>query len=284
MTDTPLVRVLHANQQVIDHRWQWRLSDPFWRLYFNREAGAAVANEHRRWPLPAERALLVPAWGDFRATCTAPVRHFYVHFETPGLSAEWIRRTCAEPLLLPENAVLRAMIDELARAAVAQSPVLPQRDGRWRDRAPITGDARWRLRVEAAAAWALALALDQLAPGAMAELNTRGPAGPDADLEPALRLLRERPADAVTVMRLAKQCGLSRDHFARRFAGATGRTVMRYVQERRVAVAAERLLHGRDAIDDVARAAGFANRFHFTRVFTRLIGTPPAQYRRQHRP
>lgn len=30
--------------------------------------------------------------------------------------------------------------------------------------------------------------------------------------------------------------------------------------------------------------AGFANQSHFTRTFHRLIGVPPAQFRRQTRP
>src|SRR3954468_15683985 len=79
-------RVLYANQLVIDQRWTWRLSDPFWRLYFNRDRGAWIARERRRWELPPHRAALVPAWGDFSGGCIGPVRHFYIHFETPGLS------------------------------------------------------------------------------------------------------------------------------------------------------------------------------------------------------
>jgi AraC-like DNA-binding protein len=284
MADQPTCRVLYANQLVIDQRWAWRLSDPFWRLYFNRDAGAAIADEQRRWAMPPYRAVLVPAGADLRGSCSGPVRHFYIHFETPGLSAAWIRRSFREPLVLPDDAVLRAMLDALALEAVPVYPSAPGRDGRWHvpDRpAASHGGARWTLRVQAAAAWALARALEQLAPEAVAELA--GDAGADAELEPALRHIDEHLAEPLTVARLAKRCGLSVDHFGRRFARATGRTPMRYVQERRIARAADRLIHGGEGIDAIARASGFANRFHFSRLFARAVGTPPAQYRRQHR-
>ena len=110
-------RVLYANQLVIDQRWGWRLSDPFWRLYFNRDRGSWIARERRRWELPPHRAALVPAWGDFSGGCIGPVRHFYIHFEISGLSAEWVRRHCHEPVVLGDDAPLRAMLDELAAAA-----------------------------------------------------------------------------------------------------------------------------------------------------------------------
>ena len=257
--DAPACRVLFANQLVIDQRWVWRLSDPFWRLYFNRDPGAAIARQGRRQILPAYRAALVPAWCDAQGSCSSPVRHFYIHFETPGLPDAWIRRACPDPLLLPEDHVLRDMLDALA----SEEP----------------GRAGWHLRVQSAAAWALARALEQVDTSA---LPSPGGHVDDPLVALALRTIEKRLADPLTVAALAAPSGLSEDHFARRFARVVGRPAMRWLQERRIAAAADRLIHSRAALDDIARATGFANRFHFTRVFTRLIGTPPATYRQQH--
>jgi AraC-like DNA-binding protein len=274
-------RVLYANQLVIDQRWSWRLSDPFWRLYFNRDRGAWIGAGRRRWDLREQRAALVPAWGDFRGACIGPVRHFYIHFETPGLSAEWIRKHLREPLLLADDPALRAMLDQLAAEATPLYPVTGA-DGRWRvpDRPAQAVGAPWLLRAEAAAAWALAAGLAVADPAAVAELAGRRP---DDDLEPALAEVDARLHEPLTIARLARRCGLSADHFARRFTRSIGRTPMRYVQERRIAAAAERLINSGAPIEEISRRSGFANRFHFSRVFARLIGTPPAQYRRQHR-
>lgn len=258
-TDIPACRVLFANQLVIDQRWVWRLCDPFWRLYYNRDAGAAVAHAGRRQVVPPGRAVLVPAWCDAQGSCHSPVRHFYIHFETPGLPDAWIRRACPVPLLLPEDHVLTSMLDALA-----------QED---------SGQAGWHLRTQSAAAWALARGLEQLDKGSLAELAS---GNADPIIERALRTIEARMKDALTVATLAAPSGLTPDHFARRFQRATGHPVMRWLQQRRTTTAADRLIHSRDPLDDIARDTGFANRFHFTRVFTRLIGTPPGTYRRQH--
>lgn len=257
--DSPACRVLLASHLVIDQKWGWRLCDPFWRLYFNRDPGAAVASKSHRVVLPPRQAVLVPAWCDARGTCTNPVRHFYVHFETPGLPDGWIRRVCPDPLLLPEDGVLTDMLDTLA----GDDP----------------GQAGWHLRVQSATAWALARGLEQVDRQALAELER--PPG-DPAVAAALRTIDRRLADPLTIAALAEPSGLSEDHFARRFNAATGKPVMRWIQERRIAQAADRLLHSDEDLEDISRACGFANRFHFTRVFTRLIGTPPATYRRQH--
>jgi AraC-like DNA-binding protein len=275
------LRVLYANQLVIDQRWVWRLSDPFWRLYFNRDSGAAISNDQQRWELPPYRAVLVPAWGDFHGTCVAPVRHFYIHFEAPGLNEAWTRRYVMEPLILDEDPLLRSMLDELARVTQPQYPTSVDSDGRWRipDRPSAPTGLGWHLRLQSTVAWAMAQALTQLGPDAdpVSETSTFDP------LEPALQWIETHLADPLSVSALARRCQLSADHFAKRFTAATARTPMRYVQERRITTAAERLLRTGDPIERVARDCGFANRFHFSRVFTQLIGTPPAQYRQQHR-
>jgi len=277
----PHLRVLYANQLVIDQRWRWRLSDPFWRLYFNRDPGAFIASDTKRWELPAYRAVIVPAWGDFRGSCVAPVRHLYIHFEPQGLSETWLRTRWQEPVILDEDPLLRAMLDELAHDIEPAYPSAPGHDGRWHipDQSTAPQTLAWSLRVEGATAWALAAALAYFGPEPEPSELTPG----KATVEPAIRWIDEHLRDPLPVAALAHRCGLSADHFSKRFIAITGRTPMRYVQERRITAAAELLVRGEAPIEAVARTCGFANRFHFSRVFTRLIGTPPAQYRVQHR-
>ena len=55
---------------------------------------------------------------------------------------------------------------------------------------------------------------------------------------------------------------------------------IRYFTERRIAAAAWRLATSDEEIADIATATGFANRFHFSRIFSRQLGCGPAAYRR----
>lgn len=82
---------------------------------------------------------------------------------------------------------------------------------------------------------------------------------------------------------LAEVAGLSRFHFSRGFKATTGIGVHRYVQERRVARARERLIHGREPIARIALDCGFASQAHFTTVFRNTTGLTPGRFRAEFR-
>jgi len=60
-------------------------------------------------------------------------------------------------------------------------------------------------------------------------------------------------------------------------------TPAKYVQERRVAAATEKLVFSEATIDQIAEETGFANRFHFSRVFTQIMSVGPGTYRKRQR-
>lgn len=69
--------------------------------------------------------------------------------------------------------------------------------------------------------------------------------------------------------------------FSRLFNQSTGRSFTHYLHELRVGNACRLLLETDDAVTAVAHASGFANLANFNRVFKRLRGTTPREFRRQ---
>ncbi|MFA9478818.1 helix-turn-helix transcriptional regulator [Phycisphaerales bacterium AB-hyl4] len=57
----------------------------------------------------------------------------------------------------------------------------------------------------------------------------------------------------------------------------------RWLEERRIELAARHLLHTNLPIAVVAQEAGYADQYHFSRVFKRVTGYAPARYRRTMR-
>jgi transcriptional regulator GlxA family with amidase domain len=99
----------------------------------------------------------------------------------------------------------------------------------------------------------------------------------------SLNAIAARPDERWTVARLAKVAGLSRAAFARRFAAEVGAPPLRHLAALRMRRAAE-LLAGTDAsLADIAARVGYANEFALSRAFHRLVGAPPAAYRRMVR-
>jgi AraC family transcriptional regulator len=82
---------------------------------------------------------------------------------------------------------------------------------------------------------------------------------------------------------LARLCHVSEDHFIRLFRQLLRQTPAQYVLDRRVSVAAQRLIFSQESIDAIAEQCGFRDRYYFSRVFAQRMGLPPATYRRSDR-
>ncbi|HEY4168235.1 MAG TPA: AraC family transcriptional regulator [Reyranella sp.] len=82
---------------------------------------------------------------------------------------------------------------------------------------------------------------------------------------------------------LARQCGQSTAHFARAFRQSVGMPPHQWLMQRRIDHARTLLLSSPMALSDIALACGFAGQSHFTRAFTRRVGTSPGVCRRQYR-
>lgn len=82
---------------------------------------------------------------------------------------------------------------------------------------------------------------------------------------------------------LASMAGCSRAQFCRRFRTEVGMSSGQYVLHLRLEFARE-LLCGTDRpIEEIASACGFTDRFHFSRIFARESGEPPAAFRRHRK-
>lgn len=107
----------------------------------------------------------------------------------------------------------------------------------------------------------------------------RPPATPALERLPqVLALLGQQLPHKVAVADLAAEAGLSRFHFTRRFAQATGLTPIAYLTQQRVGAAKLLLQAGAPPVV-AALETGFFDQSHFARAFKRWVGTTPGHYR-----
>ena len=86
-------------------------------------------------------------------------------------------------------------------------------------------------------------------------------------------------AEEITISRLASLTGWSTFHLIRAFHEATGIPPHAYQNTLRVAQAQEQLRNG-ESIADAAVSCGFYDQSHMNRLFRRMLGATPGQYRR----
>ncbi|AGA09172.1 GlxA family transcriptional regulator [Sinorhizobium meliloti] len=80
---------------------------------------------------------------------------------------------------------------------------------------------------------------------------------------------------------LAEHAGLAPRTFMRRFQKATGHTAGEYVQRLRINKARDLLQFTRDPVDAIAWKVHYSDPSSFRKIFTRIIGLTPAEYRQR---
>lgn len=114
----------------------------------------------------------------------------------------------------------------------------------------------------------------------------RGPAGPvlrgrlgkGSRIRRVVQHMRENLAEPLAVDDLARQAGMSRAVFHRRFKEATARSPLQFIKALRLNDAAMLLAQGR-SVGAAAQQVGYSNPSQFSREFRRQFGRAPREWR-----
>jgi AraC-like DNA-binding protein len=264
IADSLHVRLFAAGSLVLK-KW-WIDTDhirSMWRLCRADRSGAVLRYGDARFPLPAERLVLVPPGLKFEAHLERPVKELFVHFEVVGWPVPAVRDIFPEPFTLPPDPLRDQIAEELRKEIESADQLGPALS----------------CRVKSLVHRVLA-SLEDALPGEKARL-LRHMANGQLSLLEVLRFIDGRLHEPLDNARLAEIAHVSESCFIRRFRQAMGQTPAQYVQDRRVARATELLVCTEQSIDEVAQRCGFANRYYFSRVFTERVGRPPVRYRNE---
>jgi serine phosphatase RsbU (regulator of sigma subunit) len=102
-----------------------------------------------------------------------------------------------------------------------------------------------------------------------------------ASVRRVTELVHARIEDGLTLDEMADSAGLSMGHFSQMFRKSTGETPHQFVLRLRVERAKEMLRDADARVLDVAVACGFKTQQHFARVFRKMCGASPTEYRQE---
>lgn len=91
--------------------------------------------------------------------------------------------------------------------------------------------------------------------------------------------INEHLGQELSIDLLAKQCCLSPYHMMRLFRQETGCTIGNYIAQKRLALARELIISGRESATSACFTAGFSNYSTFLRAYKRQFGSTPRKTR-----
>ncbi len=235
--------------------WHYQnLITPYWRLYWNETPGAYLELQGQRFPMGPEQIFLLPGYLRFSTGQEAPFHQVYIHF-TPG---EWNSQRPPELHVLPVTPSLEEALQRFLHL-------------------PNTSPCRqWRKLLGMSI---LSQCLCQL-PQELFLL----PAQMDPRIQTICDFLRHHGQERVENETLAQMAHLSRNRFVKLFHRETGETPQTLARRWRIEEACDLLHFSSLSLEEIAERTGFADRYHFSRVFRQLLGNSPAAFRKTSRP
>lgn len=105
-----------------------------------------------------------------------------------------------------------------------------------------------------------------------------------ACFDSVIRFMKEHYTQEIKLDELAAMTFLSRNYFCSVFKECTGLTVMEYVQNLRVEEACRLLNDDTLKIIDIAEKVGYRDLKFFNKIFKKITGKTPREYRSAHKP
>jgi transcriptional regulator GlxA family with amidase domain len=104
----------------------------------------------------------------------------------------------------------------------------------------------------------------------------------DGAVQEAQLFLEENYHEKISIEALAEKLNVSRRNFDRRFKKATGFTPLEYLQRVRVEAAKKAFENTRLNVNEVMYDVGYSDSKAFRKVFSRITGLPPIDYRARY--
>lgn len=99
--------------------------------------------------------------------------------------------------------------------------------------------------------------------------------------EPVLRYIEEHLTTQLTVDDLAGICHLQPQYFSEVFSRSFGQPPLRFVNQKRMERAQFFLVNSTISVKEIAHDLGYEDECYFSRMFKRLVGMNPTEYRKK---
>lgn len=254
------------------------MSFPYWRLYWNKNSGAYVY-KNKRVNLDPDKLILIPPNTSFstdldysnlqssfdlignRVTnkreeeqCLQQdkVLHLFIHFNLGFQLDKLVPEIYSFQINREQNGLIKAIIDKL-----------------------LTGTNEFDIH--------FSLKIYQLILSAISQIPSHKFISSHLDkrIVHVLSYINTHLSLKLSNAMLAKEIHMSTSSFTRFFREHIYDSPQAYIQKIRIDKSCSLLDHSTFSIDAISEQCGFSDRFHFSKIFKKTKGLPPAEYKKR---
>lgn len=274
--------ILNVGLAIHNADWNWRnVNSPFTRLYYVTEGAARILLPTGIQELKPDHLYLVPSFTTHSYLCDTHFAHYYLHIYEDHQSESSILEDFSFPTEIPAGDLELPLIKRLC--GINPTMQLPQSDPTSYDNNPtlikniIKNKQRTfcdKVESRGIVYQLMARFLKDAQP--KAEIN-------DDRIQKVLSYIRKNIYKTIDIDSLAAISYLSKDHFIRLFRKEVNNTPLQYINQKKIEKAQLILITDSMPIKNISYLLAYEDHSYFNRLFKKLTGVTPQQYRDRYK-
>ena len=274
--------ILNVGLAIHNADWNWRnVNSPFTRLYYVTEGAARILLPTRIQELKPDHLYLVPSFTTHSYLCDTHFVHYYLHIYEDHQSESSILEDFSFPTEIPAGDLELPLIKRLC--GINPTMQLPQSDPTSYDNNPtlikniIKNKQRTfcdKVESRGIVYQLMARFLKDAQP--KTEIN-------DDRIQKVLSYIRKNIYKTIDIDSLAAISCLSKDHFIRLFKKEINNTPLQYINQKKIEKAQLILITDSMPVKNISYLLAYEDHSYFNRLFKKLPGVTPQQYRDRYK-
>ena len=274
--------ILNVGLAIHNADWNWRnVNSPFTRLYYVTEGAARILLPTGIQELKPDHLYLVPSFTTHSYLCDTHFVHYYLHIYEDHQSESSILEDFSFPTEIPAGDLELPLIKRLC--GINPTMQLPQSDPTSYDNNPtlikniIKNKQRTfcdKVESRGIVYQLMARFLKDAQP--KTEIN-------DDRIQKVLSYIRKNIYRTIDIDSLAAISCLSKDHFIRLFKKEINNTPLQYINQKKIEKAQLILITDSMPVKNISYLLAYEDHSYFNRLFKKLTGVTPQQYRDRYK-
>lgn len=274
--------ILNVGLAIHNADWNWRnVNSPFTRLYYVTEGTARILLPTGIQELKPDHLYLVPSFTTHSYLCDTHFVHYYLHIYEDHQSESSILEDFSFPTEIPAGDLELPLIKRLC--GINPTMQLPQSDPTSYDNNPtlikniIKNKQRTfcdKVESRGIVYQLMARFLKDAQP--KTEIN-------DDRIQKVLSYIRKNIYKTIDIDSLAAISCLSKDHFIRLFKKEVNNTPLQYINQKKIEKAQLILITDSMPVKNISYLLAYEDHSYFNRLFKKLTGVTPQQYRDRYK-